>query len=216
MFCSKESVSRQRVNAMKEILPNIYTWSKFSDEKQLNFNGWYVINGEEAVIIDPPPAPESVLEDIADKTKPSAVILSNKDHARQSQAFADRFNIPIWIHELDQGLLEIQNTKTFKHGDCLPCQLKVIHIQNGKSPGESAFLYKGEPNTLIVGDAVIGKPAGQVSMLPDEKFSDPQKAKESLSILLEENFDALLLGDGESFARGGYQAIKSFLQKPVT
>ena len=28
---------------MKEILPDIYTWHEFSEEKQLNFNGYLYI-----------------------------------------------------------------------------------------------------------------------------------------------------------------------------
>ena len=39
---------------IKEILPGIYCWSEFSEEKQLDFNGYLVIGKEESVIIDPP------------------------------------------------------------------------------------------------------------------------------------------------------------------
>ena len=39
---------------IKKILPNIYSWSEFSEEKQLNFNGYLIIGEEESVIIDPP------------------------------------------------------------------------------------------------------------------------------------------------------------------
>jgi len=39
---------------IKKILPNIYSWSEFSEEKQLNFNGYLIIEEEESVIIDPP------------------------------------------------------------------------------------------------------------------------------------------------------------------
>ena len=34
---------------MKEILPDIYTWHEFSEEKQLNFNGYLYISGKESV-----------------------------------------------------------------------------------------------------------------------------------------------------------------------
>ena len=39
---------------MKEILPGIYTWHEYSEEKQLNFNGYFLVSGEEFVLIDPP------------------------------------------------------------------------------------------------------------------------------------------------------------------
>ena len=37
-----------------EVAADIYQWSEFSDEKQLSFNGYYLVHGEESVIIDPP------------------------------------------------------------------------------------------------------------------------------------------------------------------
>ena len=39
---------------LQELNPNLFRWSEFSDEKQLNFNGYYLVNREESVIIDPP------------------------------------------------------------------------------------------------------------------------------------------------------------------
>jgi hypothetical protein len=36
---------------MKEILPDIYTWHEFSEEKQMNFNGYLLISNGESVLI---------------------------------------------------------------------------------------------------------------------------------------------------------------------
>ena len=40
--------------ALKKISTNLYQWSEFSVEKQLNFNGYYLVHNGESVIIDPP------------------------------------------------------------------------------------------------------------------------------------------------------------------
>jgi hypothetical protein len=40
---------------MKEILPGIFQWSWFSQEKGLDFNGHLIVEKGERVIIDPPP-----------------------------------------------------------------------------------------------------------------------------------------------------------------
>ena len=45
---------RGNMSALKKISSNLYQWSEFSTEKQLNFNGYYLIHNGEAVIIDPP------------------------------------------------------------------------------------------------------------------------------------------------------------------
>ena len=40
---------------MKALLPGIWQWSWFSEDKQLDFNGHYLAVGEHHVLIDPPP-----------------------------------------------------------------------------------------------------------------------------------------------------------------
>ncbi|HEX9154857.1 MAG TPA: hypothetical protein VF819_04790, partial [Nitrospira sp.] len=65
---------------------------------------------------------------------------------------------------------------------------------------------------LIVGDALIGKPAGALSMLPTEKYADAAKAKEGLRRLLKYNFDAILVGDGTSILTGAKQSVERVLQ----
>ena len=40
---------------MKQILPRIWQWSWFSEEKQLDFNGHLLAIGEHKILVDPPP-----------------------------------------------------------------------------------------------------------------------------------------------------------------
>ena len=42
------------MSVLNEIAPNLYQWSEFSVEKQLRFNGYYLVHNGESVIIDPP------------------------------------------------------------------------------------------------------------------------------------------------------------------
>ena len=73
------------------------------------------------------------------------------------------------------------------------------------------FSQQGK-GVLIVGDALIGKPAGSVSFLPAEKYTDVAKAHEGLRRLLQYNFDSLLVGDGASILTGAKQAVERVLQ----
>ena len=40
---------------MKALLPNIWEWSWFSEEKQLHFNGHLLTGSEHRILVDPPP-----------------------------------------------------------------------------------------------------------------------------------------------------------------
>ena len=93
----------------------------------------------------------------------------------------------------------------YQDGDRLEAGLTAVSVPDSKSTGETAF-HQPSTGVLIVGDALIGKPAGRVSLLPAEKFSDPHRAREGVRRFLELSFEALLLGDGESSLQGGKQA----------
>lgn len=198
---------------MREIVPGVLIWSLTSPEKQLTFNGWYVWDKGGGVLVDPPRGAQSVFDAIDGRRPPTAILLTNKDHVRSSEEYARRYRVPILIHQADAPLAEARIGGTFKHEEELPCGLQAIRIPDAKSPGECAFLLR-RANALIVGDAVIGKPAGAVSMLPDEKFADPAKAREGVRTLLAYPFEALLLGDGEPIVEGGRKALSDFLGKP--
>ena len=66
---------------------------------------------------------------------------------------------------------------------------------------------------MIVGDALIGKPPGAVSLLPSEKYANISKAREGLQRLLKYNFDSLLVGDGVSILTGAKAVVEHALQK---
>jgi len=205
------------MSVIHEIVPHIFTWSEFSKEKQLDFNGYYIARKGESVLIDPPELDEEGWHDLSALVSKNsdcplkAIYLTNVHHDRISRQLRDKFSIPICIHEKDKPLLEFSAEKKFANGETGPCGLKVIHLNHQKSPGESAFLL-ADIRTLIVGDALIGKIPGKVNLLPAEKYSDIEQAKENLRLLLKHDFDTLLVGDGNSILKGAKKIVLEFLE----
>ncbi|MCB0308463.1 MAG: hypothetical protein KDD48_03755 [Bdellovibrionales bacterium] len=196
---------------MRQISPHIWTWSEFNTDKGLDFNGWYIQYDGETALIDPPEPTENVIQFIKTRGAPDNIFLTNKHHARASGVFREIFDCPVWIHEHDESLIEMPVDRTIKDQDILSCGIKAIHICDGKTRGETSFYFPHEKAAMIIGDAVIGKPKGSLSMLADEKFENPFKAKLALNRLLEFQFDLLLLGDGESLTENAYETLKKFL-----
>ena len=104
------------MSALKKISPNLYQWSEFSVEKQLNFNGYYLIHNGESVIIDPPVLLDNDLQSLKNlliKNSDSplkAILLTNVHHDRISQKAKEIFNVPVYIHENDvRGKLIYEN-----------------------------------------------------------------------------------------------------------
>ncbi len=199
---------------MKKIREGLYTWSQFNEEKQLDFNGVYLHIGHKAVLIDPPALSEEDRKEIEALGRPHRIYLSNKHHTRNSSVLRAHFHCPLYIHEDDAPLMEIPVDGTFSDGELLENELEAVRIPDAKTPGECSFYWK-KNGVLIVGDAIIGKPPGALSLLPDEKFRDPQRFKQGLLVLRGLDYDTLLVGDGSSLLSGARPIVEAFLQQWV-
>lgn len=196
---------------MKQILPGMWQWSSFSEEKQLDFNGLFLMVGEHKILIDPPPMTAEAGTFIRRNGPVDYIIVTNRDHVREAATYQAEYRCQLQVPDADAAQMDVKPTKTFKDGELLPGGIWVIHLQDQKSPGESALFIQQGRGVLILGDALIGKPAGAVSMLAAEKYADVTKAKAGLRRLLKYQFESLLVGDGTSILAGGKQPVEQLL-----
>jgi glyoxylase-like metal-dependent hydrolase (beta-lactamase superfamily II) len=198
---------------MKQILPGMWQWSWFSEEKQLDFNGLFLMVGEHKILVDPPPMTAEASTFIRRNGPVDYILITNRDHVRESAAYQAEFKCQLYVPEADAAQMEVKPTKTHKDGELLPGGIWVIQLKDQKSPGESALFIQQGRGVLIVGDALIGKPPGAVRMLPAEKYADAVKAKEGLRRLLKYQFESLLVGDGAAILAGGRQPVEQLLSE---
>lgn len=197
---------------MKPILPGIWQWSWFSQEKGLDFNGLYLGIGEHHMLVDPPPMTEEDRQTIKRGGGIDYIIVTNRDHEREASRYQAEFACQLQVPQADAPLMTVTPTKTFFDGELLPGGIWVIHLHDQKSPGESALFIQQGKGVLIVGDALIGVPAGGVRLLAAEKYADYAKATEGLRRLLKYDFDTILVGDGVSIMSGAKSAVERALQ----
>lgn len=197
---------------MKALLPGIWQWSWFSEEKKLDFNGLYLGVGDHHMLVDPPPMGEEDVRVIKRAGGIDYIIITNRDHEREAGRYQAEFGCQLRVPQADAPLMTLAPTKTFADGELLPGGIWVIHLKDQKSPGESALFIQQGKGVLIVGDALIGAPAGRLRLLAVEKYSDYSKAKEGLKRLLRYNFDSILVGDGVSIMTDAKSAVEHALQ----
>lgn len=196
---------------MKQLLPGIWQWSWFSEEKQLDFNGLFLNIGEHKIVVDPPSMTAEASTFIRRQGQLDYIIVTNRDHAREAAACQADFRCQLFVPDADAPQMDLKPSRTFKDGELLPGGIWVVQLNDQKSSGESALFIQQGKGILITGDALIGKPAGSLSMLPAEKYADAAKAREGLRRLLKYNFDAILVGDGTSILTGAKQAVERTL-----
>lgn len=197
---------------MKNLLPGVWEWSWFSEEKHIDFNGHLLAVGEHRILIDPPPLAPADLAFLKQGERVDYIILTNRDHQRDTAQLRQTLECKVLAPELDLKEMSVSIDKTYKDGELLPGGIWVVHLMNQKSPGESAlFLQKGK-GIIIVGDALIGDPPGSFRLLPADKYADREQAKTSLKRLLNFNFDALLVGDGTSVLTGAKSTVQHLME----
>ena len=200
---------------MDEILKDVYTWSVFSEEKTLNFNGYFIPTQHPLfgnVVIDPPPVSDLDLTQMETLGSVQHILITNRNHIRWSRELQEKFDAEIRMNFADAQSEDMISDHNFSDGDMLAGFLKAVVIPDNKSPGETA-LYWEEKKILFLGDALIGKPPGEVSLLPPEKYADIEKARSGIKVLDPLNFNSVLMGDGEPVLTGGKKAIERFFNK---
>jgi hypothetical protein len=186
-----------------EVLPGLFHWTAVHPNIHSEVSSYWL--EEHGVLFDPLIPPQQGLDWFAARTAaPTAILLSNRHHYRQSDRFAERFGCPVSCNRL--GLHEFADGRVvegFDIGDSLPggvtaCELDAI------CPDDTA-LYLGDQRAVVIADGVVrGGPyggAGPLGFVPDSLMDDPPETKRGLldacaRLLAERDFDHLLLAHG--------------------
>jgi glyoxylase-like metal-dependent hydrolase (beta-lactamase superfamily II) len=196
---------------MREIVPGILAWSRFSQAHGYDFNGTLLLEPAGNLCVDPvEPSDEEMERLVAEGVE--RVLLTNRNHTRAANRVRELTGASVEIHASDADYARKQGVgidSTLEvTGRVGPFTLVGVP---GKSPGEIA-LYDPARGLLIVGDALIGHPAGRLSLLPDRVVDDPPRLRASVRRLLDLQFDTLIVGDGTSIPSGARRALSELVR----
>ncbi len=196
---------------MDEILPGLFQW-------RIDWPGYYCLDSymlrteDGSILIDPC---ETKGAGAPEDTK--AIIITVGWHERSASLFAKRTGAPVFVPARDVCMIEdLENYETYGDGDDLPCGLKAIGTP-GLTRGEQVILSPVHGGTLFVGDAMgtTGKWAPGEITLGGHPNGHPQPA-ETLSHLLDFEFENLLPGHGDALLDGARSLVKQVLDSGVS
>ena len=196
------------------MLGDVYSWSCFSEERQIDFNGHLWVRPEGNVLIDPVPMIDSDLAQLDQLGGADFIVITNRDHEREAEFFKARTGAQVAAHRADADLMTEAPDRMLEDGDEIVDGLVTVHLSHGKSPGEIA-LYWPERKAVLAGDLVVGAPMGRFSLLMDDKLADPPAAALELRKLLALDFEVLLVGDGHSVFQQARQRLVECLEERV-
>lgn len=195
----------------REILPGILTWQWFSERNGYDFNGYLLRHGTGNVAVDPVEMPDDVLDELA-REGVARIVLTNRNHFRAASKLKAKTSARIAVHPADAAFVRAQGVVVDE--DLAPGALLAgfeVLDASGKSPGEVA-LWSAERRILVVGDACVGKPPGQLALLPAKVIDDLPRLHESLRRLSDLPITSVLVGDGFPVLRSGREALLALVR----
>jgi len=190
--------------------PDLYGWSSFNEDRNIDFHSVVWVRPEGNVVVDPLPLSNHDQAHLRELGGVARIVVTNSDHVRDAKNLASRFEAEVMgpIKEADSFPLKCD--RWLADGDEVVPGLVVLELQGSKTPGELALLL--EESTLITGDLIRAHEGGALCLLPDGKLSDKRKAIASARRLAElPHLEALLPGDGWPVFRGAKTLLGELL-----
>jgi hypothetical protein len=199
---------------VREILPGVFHWTTPHPKIRIDVSSYWL--DEDGVLIDPLVPADGGLDWFTGRpTPPTAVLLSNRHHYRDSARYAETFGCAVHcnaagLHEFTHG----EVVEGFVPGDRLPGGVMACEV-GGICPDESA-LFLPEHRAIALADGVVRVDAGAIGWVPDVLMDDPPGTKQALlaayaSLLEELDFDHLLLAHGEPLVGDGRALLEELV-----
>lgn len=179
------------------VVPGFAMWSVWQPDRNLYFNSFFVevpaaLGGNLA--IDPLPLTDADAREIEARGGIAWIAITNRDHERDARALAKRFGAKLAASAREAELLSGPVDRELADGESLGAAV-VVELDGLKTPGEFALFF-ADRQTVVLGDAMWGSPAGALRLMPDEKLADPRVAALSLRRIAALRPEHLLVGDG--------------------
>ncbi len=188
------------------VVPGVWSWSRWQPDRGLDFNGFLCEHADGNLVVDPVEPDDATMAELRDRGV-AAVLVTNRDHERASATVAAAFGVPVIASALDAPLLARAPDRTVTPNERI-FGWTVLGFDGLKTPGEIALADRAR-DAVLVGDALWGKPAGALMVMP--KVADANVAALSLRALRARHASHVLVGDGACVFGNGYDAIGAAL-----
>lgn len=185
---------------------DLFSWSEFNEERNLDFNSWLLVRSDGNVMIDPLPMSEHDRQHLDSLGGAEFIVITNSDHCRDAEKVAAHTKGKLYGPRQEKSDFPLACDKWLGSDEEVVAGLTVIELEGSKTPGELALVL--EDDTLITGDLIRCHQAGELCLLPDAKLSNKDSAIESLKRLAAmPAINAVLPGDGWPIFRYGAEAL---------
>ena len=190
---------------------DLFGWSEFNQERNLDFHSVLWVRESGNVLIDPLPLSEHDRMHLQALGGASLIVISNSDHCRDAQNIAKQTGAKIVGPAGEKDNFPINCERWISDNEEIVPGLIAYQLEGSKTAGELAFLL--DNNTLITGDLIRCHIAGELCLLPDAKLTNQDLALKSVIRLANlSKIDTVLTGDGWPIFNHGSTALNRLIE----
>lgn len=185
---------------------DLFAWSEFNAERNLDFHSVLWVREDGNVLVDPLPLSEHDHSHLQHLGGVNFIIVTNSDHCRAAEQIAATTGALVYGPAAEEETFPIVCQRWLHDNEEVLPGLVAYQLHGSKTPGELALLL--EHTTLITGDLIRCHIAGELCMLPEAKLADVAKAIRSVKRIAELlGIKAVLTGDGWPVFNHGSEAL---------
>ena len=191
---------------LRQVTPHVYCWSEIHGAARNEPYPWnsYLIdvpNDDVVALVDPLPISSDGAQEIERIRIPTHILLTCEFHLRESEILRQRWGCEIWANEVELDRYETPVNGKFVHGERLWDFIDPIYIPDVYFP-ETVLLVREVGGVLIAGDMLsggrqdVGIADGDLGIYAPEYIADLEKARGSISQLLNYSYNFICFGHG--------------------
>jgi hypothetical protein len=192
---------------------DLFGWSEFNKERNIDFNSILWVREEGNVLIDPLALSEHDHEHLHKLGGVNFIIITNSEHCRDAEHLVNSTGALLLGPSGEEETFPLVCDRWLHDKEEVFPGLVAYQMNGSKTPGELALLL--DHNTLITGDLIRCQIGGELCLLSDTKLCNKNQAMQSVRRLAHlPDIKAVLCGDGWPLFSHGSEAlhrlVKSF------
>ena len=191
---------------------DLFGWSIFNEERNIDFNSTLWVRSQGNVIIDPLLLIEHDKKHLESLGGAAHVIITNSDHIRDAAIISSMTGAKCWAPLAEKEQFPLQCDGWLQDGDEPISGIKIFSFNGSKTPGELAVLI--DETTLITGDLIRAHEGGCLCIIPDAKLKNKDLAVKSIKRMASiKKIQAVIPGDGWPVFNQGHEALFELSEK---
>jgi Metallo-beta-lactamase superfamily len=186
---------------------DLFGWSEFNPERNLDFHSVLWVRAEGNVLIDPLPLSAHDQNHLRQLGGAKFIVITNSDHCRDAFHIAKVTGAIIYAPEGERENFPVFCEHWVTDNQEIVSGLIAYQLNGSKTPGELALVL--ENSTLITGDLIRCHSGGSLCLLPETKLTNIDQARQSVKKLADlPGITTVLVGDGWPLFNQAGQALK--------